>query len=384
MLAVALSPGVVVKQGSGVTVLAYILAGGMALVLFAFAGLIVAGNLKSAADRQALAWVILDADGREVGPGRFDDARPFAHGLAPVEIDGKWGYVDASGEQVIPPTFVRAQPFDADGRAEVGVGAWFGVIDRSGRLFHPGGLTSCGPFDDGFAVAVEIVELRPSTTDLHSAGLLRADGRWQVEPAPASAPTRWLTARGPSEGTVVAELPDKRWALLDLDGQPLFEARFEELLPSSEGLVAARRDGRWGYVDHSGQFVVPPRWRSARPFADGLAVVEGPNGMWLIDREGEQRVGPHRWIRSVSEGLAAVEQDGEWGFVDPDGRWVIAPAWLDVGEEGFQEGRARVARRGELREREWAWIDREGQVVGAWYADITPWSEARALARVPR
>jgi hypothetical protein len=48
-------------------------------------------------------WGYIDTRGREVIPLRFDDAKDFAaNGLAPVEVDGKYGYIDARGREVIP------------------------------------------------------------------------------------------------------------------------------------------------------------------------------------------------------------------------------------------------------------------------------------------
>lgn len=366
------------------TALAYTLAVVMLLVLVGFAGLILLGNLKAAADREALAWAIIDPEGRVVSSARFDDAEPFAHGLAAVELDGRWGYVDRSGEIVISPSFTRARPFDAEGRAAVATGAHYGVIDRSGALVHPAELTRCGPFDGGAAVAAMVVEVRASTTNLRSAGLMRADGSWVVEPALRADPGRWLTARGPRDGLVAAQLADKRWGLFDLEGAPVGEARFEELGVPGGGLIPAREQGRWGYVDGAGAWVIRPRWLQAQTFSEDLAVVKGEDGYHLIDRAGEVRAGPLTWIGSVSEGLAAAQGDQGWGFIDAAGRWVVAPTWLDVGKEGFREGRARVARGGVHREREWAWIDRQGQVIDGWHAEITPFSDGRALARLPR
>jgi hypothetical protein len=45
----------------------------------------------------------IDVNGREVIPPRFDFTVGFGdNGLAPVKTDEKWGYIDASGREVIP------------------------------------------------------------------------------------------------------------------------------------------------------------------------------------------------------------------------------------------------------------------------------------------
>jgi hypothetical protein len=45
----------------------------------------------------------------------------FAHGPEPALIGDKWGFVDTSGKVVIPPRFVRAHGFGADGLAVVDI-----------------------------------------------------------------------------------------------------------------------------------------------------------------------------------------------------------------------------------------------------------------------
>ena len=35
-------------------------------------------------------------------PPKYDDVYPFSDGLAPVELAGKWGYVDRAGDVVVP------------------------------------------------------------------------------------------------------------------------------------------------------------------------------------------------------------------------------------------------------------------------------------------
>jgi len=58
-------------------------------------------------------------------PPQYDDARDFSEGLAAVRVGGKWGYIDRSGKMVIPPRFLRAEPFRGG----------LAVVDTSQRLF---------------------------------------------------------------------------------------------------------------------------------------------------------------------------------------------------------------------------------------------------------
>ncbi|MDR2665407.1 MAG: WG repeat-containing protein [Oscillospiraceae bacterium] len=51
--------------------------------------------------------------------GPFEDARNYSNGLAAVKKDGKWGYVDASGDMVIGNAFSEAGDFSGGGSAPV-------------------------------------------------------------------------------------------------------------------------------------------------------------------------------------------------------------------------------------------------------------------------
>jgi len=65
-------------------------------------------------------------------PMQFKDAQYFSEGFAAVEADGKWGYIDRSGQMVIQPQFHKAKAFN-NGRAlvEVAPDRWR-YIDRTG------------------------------------------------------------------------------------------------------------------------------------------------------------------------------------------------------------------------------------------------------------
>jgi hypothetical protein len=86
--------------------------------------------------------------------GRFDAARDFSEGLAPVRKGEKWGYVDKSGRLVVEPRFDDAEPF-SDGLARVSVGELFGYIDKRGTLVIPARFKDADDFSDGLAPVTE-------------------------------------------------------------------------------------------------------------------------------------------------------------------------------------------------------------------------------------
>jgi hypothetical protein len=62
----------------------------------------------------------VDAQGKWVIPAEYEDAQPFSEGLAAVQKDELWGYLDAEGKVQIDFQFAHANSFD-EGTAEVGI-----------------------------------------------------------------------------------------------------------------------------------------------------------------------------------------------------------------------------------------------------------------------
>lgn len=63
---------------------------------------------------------------------KYDMAGPFCNGLARVKTKNKWGYIDTTGNVVVPPKYNEVENF-SDGIARVRMGQKWGLIDTSGK-----------------------------------------------------------------------------------------------------------------------------------------------------------------------------------------------------------------------------------------------------------
>ena len=86
---------------------------------------------------------------------QFEDARPFSEGLASVKIEGRWGYIDKTGEYVIRPQFDDVKLSFEDGLALVaigrGEGKW-GYINKVGEYVINPQFDDAWPFSEGLAL----------------------------------------------------------------------------------------------------------------------------------------------------------------------------------------------------------------------------------------
>ena len=68
---------------------------------------------------------------------KYRAAGSFSEGLAEVSLDGKWGYIDKKGKEIIPPKYEITEPF-SEGLAAVSVnGREYGFINKLGTFVIP-------------------------------------------------------------------------------------------------------------------------------------------------------------------------------------------------------------------------------------------------------
>lgn len=88
---------------------------------------------------------------------QYDNLSLFSEGYAPVCKNGKWGYIDKTGREVIPCKYDWANPFH-EGLASVlpSYGSGYGFIDTTGRevIRHRREIEVPGEFSEGLVVVL--------------------------------------------------------------------------------------------------------------------------------------------------------------------------------------------------------------------------------------
>ncbi len=100
---------------------------------------------------EACRFSYIDKTGQLITAAKFDAARDFSEGLAPVRVGKVWGFIDKTGKVVIQPQFEDAERFFS-GRARVRVGQAYGYIDKTGTMVIPPQFRFAEDFSQGFAV----------------------------------------------------------------------------------------------------------------------------------------------------------------------------------------------------------------------------------------
>jgi hypothetical protein len=258
----------------------------------------------------------------------FQLAAPFYEGRAAVRMDGLFGFVDTSGQIVIPPTFEQASQF-RHGLAEVSNGISVNLIDTDGRVVLTTDFRRAIPIssdvvmafaDDREAAAewesasqyiVPQLWRDPEDEDVFAftkAGLYNIDSGWIATPPmrsfrliPGATHSFWLQVVEAGNGW---DLYD--WGLMGDDGKWIIGPGIMDVVPISGGLSivfdpqTGKRDGRvsdFGYeldrnhggweavIDENGRMLGGQYFADVSLSKDQKPIVWKDQGWYIIDRE---------------------------------------------------------------------------------------------------
>ena len=98
-----------------------------------------------------------------------------------------------------------------------------------------------------------------------------------------------------------------------------------------------------GFYRHNRKELVPPKYDDVSHFEEGLAAVE-LNGKWgFIDRSGKEVVPPkYDFVAHFEkDGLAEVRLNGKWGFIDRTGKEILGLAHTRINQSYRRDYRYR-------------------------------------------
>lgn len=295
--------------------------------------------------------------------------RPFSEGLAQFkDASGKWGYVDTSGQVVIPPQYLRSRPF-SDGLALVAdstgacqyldqtgqvafitpfdVRQWRGLGDfHEDRAWFKGKGWSWGAYGrSGDLVIPTSVYYR-----------IKADGLPGEDEAYPLPMDFW---EGVASVMKYTEQGKKYATIIDKSGKPLIGQQSLAAIHPFEGEMVAvfsrKEGGPLGLISREGQIVLEPAYKQIGKFTDGVAIVQNMEGFWgLLNTDGKLLI-PTRHYRlgSPAEGLVAARpfRQGGWKYLDYRGRTAIEGSFEQAspfsGGVAFvkSEGKSRIINR---------------------------------------
>ena len=161
-------------------------------------------------------WALYSPDGRNMTGYIYDDAGEFENGLSAVSIESdgnkKYGYVNDSGDIIIPMIYSQAQKFKY-GKAIVSQGFAHGIIDIEGNVVIPFDYTGFNPSYDYNVIA--------------------AAGK------------------------------NRKWGLISFTNDILTPFIYDYIFEFTDGFAPVLQNGKYGAVNTAGKIVVPIKYNSA-------------------------------------------------------------------------------------------------------------------------
>ncbi len=278
-------------------------------------------------------WGYVNALGEEIiPPGRYSEIGDFVNGMAKVSLSySKWGYINTLGEEVVPCKYQEVGEF-INGLAKVRLDLFkWGYVNFSGEEVIPCKYQEIGDFVNGLAKAK-----------------LAYPGGWGYINTSSEEviPCKYQEIGDFVNGLAKAKLAyPGGWGYINTSGEEVIPCKYQEIGDFVNGLAKVSLDYfKWGYVNTSGEEVVPCKYDEIGNFVDGLAKAKlaYPGGWGYINSLGEEIIPCiHDYVDDFSEGLVAVKNDGRWGFVSTSGE-VIIPYRQYTSVNSFKDGLVRV------------------------------------------
>lgn len=199
---------------------------------------------------------------------------PAESSLFPVVQDGKWGFIDSSGDLAIAPGFERAWPF-YDGLALVRSDGLYGYIDRAGHVVIPPRFTDAWYFSGGLAP----VEKDGQWVYIDQSGNTAIEPEYRIE-------SSFLESNGKPEPKLGRTRVGEVYGYRNPSGEMVIEPRYNQAWNFVEGLARVRVDGRWGFIRPDGSVAIEPQFDLAWDFSGGLALVEVDGKYGYVDNSG--------------------------------------------------------------------------------------------------
>ena len=102
-------------------------------------------------------WNLWDKDGKQIGALSADDVDTGRGSYIAFSRNGKWGFVNTDGEEVIKPTYAKAKSFSG-GVGAVYDGAQWGFINAAGEIVIAYQYSDAGYFNDSGCCPIQSEE----------------------------------------------------------------------------------------------------------------------------------------------------------------------------------------------------------------------------------
>lgn len=306
----------------------------------------------------SLAWVgkmqdgelrygTINRRGEQVIPFQYEAPGEHAamDGLYKVKQDGRFGLIDRKGQVLATPQYDRMSVF-SEGRLQVMKGLFFGFLDHTGQEVIPCQYYWARDFLDGQSYTgigneIYLINLQGDTIydarGLHLQSVFAEDGLARIKTngkegyinrERESVVPLYYNLIGPLRYGLRRVKLDRKEGMLDENWEVVIPLEYDGLRADAGGSIIAWKDGRCGVIDYSNQILIPFECDNIEGFREGqdFTVVQQRNKYAVVDRTGNILVpfdySPAAYLR-FPFGLDPFRKDGKIGYLNLRGETKI-------------------------------------------------------------
>lgn len=197
----------------------------------------------------------------------YDEITPFFEGFARVKRNGKYGFINNIGQEIIPLDYDNASIFSS-GVAAISKGQKAGAINKKNQVVIPFEYDNLGNFIDGVALYQQ--------GGLY--GLINNKGEKITQPI--------FNGIGTFSEGLAPFMKDQKIGYLNAKGEIVISAKYDTGNSFSEGRAMVSFNKKVGYIDAKGNVMIPIKYNNGGEFKNGYVLVLEENKYFLLDKEG--------------------------------------------------------------------------------------------------
>lgn len=318
-------------------------------------------------------WAVIDATGKPVSTELYSTVySPFSNGYAIVMgSDGTKKFVDEKGAIAFDKVYKDIKPF-IDGIAAVrGTDGYWRLMNTKGEITTVEGYDEMGEFSEGSCYVKK--SLNGYYIDKTGKEVVQvqwaAESHYSSEKGRKYYPFKNGFARDENtyitdDGTVTSIV---KYRFIDKNRKNVFDEYYIGATDFSEGKALVRKQKyKKGMNSGFDDFVINTKGKRLFTegdkftlkgvFKDGFAACVLKNQKQsFVNESGDVKLPEFEEVRDFSDGMAAVKNNGKWGFINTAGTTIIELTYNDVAD--FSEGMAAVNANGST----WSYIDKTGK-----------------------
>ena len=241
--------------------------------------------------REETGVVLINKNGEVIFLPGYDHIGSFKEGLAIIRKDGKWGYIDMTGEIVIPIEYRNAWNFNDDGLAiveipdgknRVGlsyVRAWktWGYINKNGEIVLTVKYNNVYDFSENLAM-VSNFDSGGGYNAYQKFGYINRNGELVI-------PMIYESACEFENGLAAVCINNNKYGVINTAGEIVIPLIYDDIRFVDGGrLIIAGKDWKYGILNNKGEIVLPFEYdliNGGRKMKDHLLCIE-KDGLWGI------------------------------------------------------------------------------------------------------